>query len=481
MKRIFIAFSFFSVAILTSSLHPALAETKVRTPAFNGKFYPASPDELRKNIKTFLEQAKTNPDSNVKALIVPHAGYPYSGLAAGEAYKLVLGENYDDVIIIGFAHRPSFNGIYVDESDFYETPLGKVPLDQALARQIRDFNSILKDQPTQPLEEHSIEVQIPFLQETIKNLKIVPIYMGSQNPEHSYLLAAAIKQAIGNRKVLIVVTSDLTHYEPEEAAKKKDSHLIALLGQSDINNIIKAYSREEVQACGIGPLLSLLKLQQLSGWNNPELLRYATSAESSGDHQSVVGYASLAISKGGNLDHDEKQKMLEYVRALLVSQFQKNATEPQLATSSEVLNEKRGVFVTLKKKGELRGCIGHIVTNEPVRKTLREVAIGSAFHDPRFGPLKTDELKDVTIEISILTIPAVINSFKDIRLGIDGIVVEQGWKTGVYLPEVATDTGWNQETFFKNCALTKAGISADSLDKTKIYAFQTDSFQEERK
>ena len=175
------------------------------------------------------------------------------------------------------------------------------------------------------------------------------------------------------------------------------------------------------------------------------------------------------------LNTEEEKKILGYVRELLKARLTAGP-EPKLDFKNEIMEQKRGIFVTLKLHGRLRGCIGHILGVEPLKKSIYHMTLAAAFEDPRFPPLALNELKDLKVHISLLTGPVPIKSYKDIRTGTDGIIVTHGWKKGVYLPEVATETGWDSQTFFESCALEKAGLTAQELPEATIEVFQTEGF-----
>ncbi|MCM8775144.1 MAG: AmmeMemoRadiSam system protein B [Candidatus Omnitrophica bacterium] len=502
MKNPFLQVAVFLIlcggAVIFFVARPGRANEGIRKPVVSGQFYPASPEALKEQIRSFLTQAKSSPRPGIKALVVPHAGYVYSGRIAAEAFNTVRGQSFDSVIVIGFSHRTPFSGIFVDTAQFYETPLGQVSVNRALAEQIRQDHSVLRDSPPGILAEHSVEVQIPFLQETVANLNIVPIYMGAQNMENARILAEAISKAIEGKNVLMVVSTDLSHYHPYETAKHKDEMLISLFQQGDIPKLVSELTQGNIEACGTGPLFTLLLVQEKMGWRKPVLIRYANSGDVTGDHQAVVGYAALAVTdrqtnptnepaaiQAANvqanteeLSMEQKKGLLQYVRSYLEAYYANSLTEPALEVDSKVLNERRGVFVTLKKGGMLRGCIGRITANEPVRDNLKQMALAAALSDPRFLPVTEKELKDLDITISILTPLSPVASYHDIRLGTDGIVVEYGGRSGVFLPEVATETGWDQKTFFRHCALDKAGLREGELEKAKIQVFQSEAFSE---
>lgn len=471
------------IGIMMAPFHSQAEKHFCRKATLAGQFYPASPATLKKEIAGYLAKASSTTDSNVKALIVPHAGYPYSGPVAAEAYKTVAGQKFDSVIVIGFFHRIPLAGIFVDTADSYETPLGKIPVDTVLANEIREQNSRLQEVVKSDFSENSLEVQLPFLQEVIPNLKIVPIYMGMQTPENAKILADAIAKSIEGKNVLVVASSDLSHYHPDAEARDMDKKLITLVETSSISALYQLDQDRQIEACGIGPITTVLYLAQKMSWENPMLIRYANSGDITGDYSGVVGYSAFKFLGAGSNDKisselsaTDKQKIVKYVRSALENHFDPKKLKPILDVTSPVLNEHRGVFVTLKENDELRGCIGQIIATQPVKENLHDMALAAAFEDPRFDPVTAQELGRIDIHVSILTIPQPVQSYKDIRLGMDGIVVKHGFRTGVFLPEVATETGWGQKEFFEHCAREKAGISERDFDKVQILTFQTDSF-----
>lgn len=270
---------------------------EVRIAVVSGQFYPEDPKALKKKIREFLTAAGHLSDPDVRALIVPHAGYDYSGKIAAEAYKLVEGRTFDSVVIIAFLHRVFLQGVLVDDVAAYETPLGRVPVDREFVREIQMFHPLFRNAMPGRLEEHSLEVQIPFLQETLPDLKIVPIYIGVQNLTSSTLLAEALAKALAGRNTLVVATTDLSHFHSYETALGKDKALIAMLEKGDAEAIYAAYVKEEADACGMGPVLTSILLAKKMKWSGPRLVQYANSGDVTGDRSSVVGYAAMAYRK----------------------------------------------------------------------------------------------------------------------------------------------------------------------------------------
>jgi hypothetical protein len=276
------------------------ARERVRQAVVGGQFYPAEPQVLRKQIREFLARSRSRPDVHVRALIVPHAGYDYSGQIAADAYRLIEGRRFESVIVIAFLHRMFLQGVLVDDMDAYETPLGRVSVDRELVREIQMCHPLFRNAVPGRIEEHSLEVQVPFLQETVPGLKIVPVYIGVQDITNITVLADALAKTLGDRNILVVATTDLSHFHPYETASKKDKALIAMLEQGNAEEIYSAYAEEEAEACGMGPVLVSILLARKTGWAGPRLIRYENSGDVTGDRSSVVGYAAMAFREPGH-------------------------------------------------------------------------------------------------------------------------------------------------------------------------------------
>lgn len=268
-------------------------EAKIRAAVVSGQFYSEDPRALKDQILQYLSQAPSQPDARVRALIVPHAGYDYSGRIAAEAYKKVEGRKFDRVVVIAFLHRMFLRGVLVDDVAAYETPLGRVPVDRELVREIQAFHPLFRNAAPGRIEEHSLEVQIPFLQETVPNLRIVPIYIGVQDITTVTVLVEALVKTLAGRSALVVATTDLSHFHPYEVAVRKDKALIASFEEGNAEAIYDAYTKEKAEACGMGPVLTAILLARKMGWAGPRLIRYANSGDVTGDKHSVVGYAAM--------------------------------------------------------------------------------------------------------------------------------------------------------------------------------------------
>jgi len=284
---------------LKREVHVVKTPEKIRTAVVAGKFYPDDPVFLKKQVQEFLKKARSYPDPKVRGLIVPHAGYPYSGPVAAEAYKKVEGRRFDFVVVIAFLHRLFLEGVLVDDVDFYETPLGRIPVETSVAAAIRGASPYLNEKAQGSLGEHSLEVQLPFLQVAVPDLRIVPVYIGEQSFGNAEALAMALAKQLRDRNALVVISTDLSHFHSYDVAVGKDKKLIKMLEKRDLMNIGRASQSGEVEACGLGPVISGMLLAGEMGWTGPELIHYANSGDATGDRSSVVGYAAMAFKESG--------------------------------------------------------------------------------------------------------------------------------------------------------------------------------------
>lgn len=275
----------------------AIQNSRERRAEFAGQFYPGQASILKGAVTAFLERAKASPDAKVRGLIVPHAGYAYSGSVAAEAYKSVQNRPFEAVVVIGFLHRSYLQGVFVDDGDSFETPLGKAVIHRRLAGQIRESDPVLGEEVKGSVGDHSMEVQVPFLQAAFKDLKIVPVYIGEQSIENAEALADSLARIILERQVLVVASTDLSHFHPYDEAVQKDQETIRLIEKGDVKKLVLASQSREVEACGLAPVITLLLLAEKLGWSKPSLLRYANSGDVTGDRRSVVGYAAMALKE----------------------------------------------------------------------------------------------------------------------------------------------------------------------------------------
>ena len=471
---------------------------KVRKPAVAGAFYPADPEILKKQVSLFLEKAgPPEIDGEILALVSPHAGYPYSGQIAGTAYKNVQGKKYDAVVVIAPSHSEYFRGVSVYDEGGYETPLGVVPVDEDLARVIVEGDEIVKSSMAGHGEEHSLEVQLPFLQEALVDLKIVPIVMADRSFSSCEKLANAIAQATKGRDVLLVASSDLYHGYSYEDCVAADTRTLEAIEEYSPKRLCNGFAKEVYQACGGGPIATVLLAAKEMGADKAAVVARTNSNDVMGERSGYcVGYAAVAIYKSGNgnpskgerrvgvdvgLSDEDKKLLLEIARTTIEKRV-KGESAPEFNVTSAILNEHRGAFVTINKHGQLRGCIGYIEPVKPLFLTVREMAESAALNDPRFSPVTESELKNIEIEISALTPLKRIDDVDEIEVGVHGIYIKRGYYSGLLLPQVATEYGWDRPTFLEHTCM-KAGLPTDAWQEKdiEIYIFSADIFKEEKK
>ena len=470
---------------------------EVRRPVVAGAFYPSSPAVLRDQLEGFLSAVpKEKVKGKVIALISPHAGYMYSGQIAAFGYKLIEGSGFQKVIVIAPSHRVRFHGASVYNKAGYETPLGVVPIDVALCENIMSQHKVIDHYPQAHSQEHSLEVQVPFLQTVLHAFELVPIVMGNQDFESCTILSNAIVNAIKDEEVLIVASSDLSHFYHYDKAVQLDRTVLDHIEKYDAKGLARDLAQGRCEACGGGPMITAMLIAEKLGANTTKVLKYANSGDVTGDKSGVVGYASAVIYKNpGNsrdkvknepvgvdlgLNQDEKKTLLHIAKTTIECQT-KNQKAPEFHVDSTILKEKRGAFVTLRKRGGLRGCIGNIRGNSPLHVTIGKMAFAAAFEDPRFPPVTKGELDDLDIEISVLTPLKIIEDVSEIDVGKHGLYIEKEYRSGLLLPQVATEHKWDRKTFLEQTCY-KAGLHKDAWKEkdTRIYIFSADIFSEEK-
>lgn len=464
----------------------------VREPAVAGQFYPEEPALLKKMILDFLEAASAGPNKiPPMAILAPHAGYMYSGGVAGWSYAQIRGQNLDTVVVLSPSHRTGFRGVSVWPKGSYRTPLGVVGVDEERCNLLLQASPMIRDFPEAHGREHALEVQIPFLQETLaQGWKLIPLVMGSHDLNTARELAGALEKVLAGTRFLVVASSDLSHFHPAEVAEKMDRRVLQYLENVDPEGLWEEVSVGRLEACGIGPILTALCFVRTAGVKSGEVLGYSHSGDVSGDRSRVVGYGAVCwrramqnqtqqtpkVGVDLGLTQEEKRLLKDIARQSIASAL-KGEPAPQIQDVPPKLKEPRGAFVTLEKNKRLRGCIGFIHASKPLYETVREMARAAAFEDPRFPPLTQEEWSKVEIEISVLTPMQRIKEISQLKVGTHGLYMVRGSRRGLLLPQVATDNGWDLETFLSQTCI-KAGLPPDAWKdpKTEIYAFSADVF-----
>ncbi len=456
----------------------------IRNPYFAGSFYPQNPDDLNQKIDSLFSQTELlKKEGNLTILFVPHAGIDYSGRTAAEGFKQISGKNYSKIIILGASHTQAFFHTAVFSSGIWQTPFGEIAVDDQLAKKLIDGRNILADsKPHQ--KEHSLEVELLFLQKVLKNFTIVPILVSQTSEELIDTVAQKIAENF-DANTLLVISSDLSHYPNWKTANKVDKETIngILSGKKAIFEEVLAknekqnYPNLETSACGENAIRIGLKVAEILNITDFKLLKYENSGDVANEKNRVVGYA--AIGAYSTNDENIRKEALAIARSSLENHFsEKKVSLPSL--SSPLLHEELGAFVTLRKNGELRGCIGTFEPEKPLSQVISAMALAAAFDDPRFPPLVEEELKDIKIEISIMTPKQKIDDWQKIELGRHGVVIQNGSRLGTFLPQVATETGWSLEEFLGQLCTQKTGLPEDCYKdpKTNIYTFEVQIFEE---
>ena len=419
----------------------------IRPTAVAGTFYPSEPKELSTMIKHFFGDANARIPNSAhapKAIIVPHAGYVYSGANAALAYARLkpAAKTIKRVVLLGPSHRVSFEGVALSNANTFATPLGEIPIDYNGAQQIIDLPQVRVSDKCHA-EEYSLEVQLPFLQVALDEFKVLPIVVGDCSP---FQITEILDILWGGSETLIVISSDLSHFMDYDSARDLDdvtAQAIETLSPENIN---------DNQACGRHPLKGFLTLAKQRKFH-VKTLGLCNSGDTTGIKAKVVGYGSWAFFEQVGFEAKTHALMNEHGKTLLKLAAQSIqhglTTDLPLAFNPtkypKALSALGASFVTLKMKGQLRGCIGSFQHQRPLAEDVAKNAFAAAFCDHRFEPLRYKELADLELSISILspTIPMDIRDEKDLisqlRQNIDGLIIEDMGKSALFLPSV-----WSQ-------------------------------------
>ncbi len=433
-----------------------------RSPVVAGQFYPAEPEQLRQAVKKLVDEtAKKEPAIGA---VMPHAGYMYSGAVAGAAISRI--ELKPTAIVLGPNHTGQGYPLSIMSAGAWTTPLGDVEIDSALAGKILAASRYLKEDALAHQYEHSIEVQLPFLQYLKPEIKLVPIVL-SFAPEEAYRdigleLAKAVKEL--EREVVIIASSDMTHYEPQQSAESKDRQAVDAILDLDAARLMERVRSLDISMCGYAPVIAMLAAAKALGASHAELVRYQTSGDVSGDRASVVGYAGIIVKEMSPLVKLARQTVESYV---------KEGKVPQVTEPTPEMRERAGVFVSIHKEGELRGCIG---TFEPVTGNVAEEvianAVSSATRDPRFPPVTPGELEDLEYSVDVLTRPEPVEGPEALDCKKYGVIAQCGWRRGLLLPDLE---GVDSVDYQIAICRQKAGIHPD--EPVKLYRFEVKRYK----
>ena len=430
--------------------------TTIRPPAVAGSFYPGQVDVLRDDLASCLAVTPApqlvEATGQLKALIVPHAGYIYSGGTAGHAYALLapLAGRIRRVVLLGPCHRVSVRGLAAPTVKAFATPLGSVPLDRGAIDALADLPQVVASDAAHA-QEHSLEVQLPFLQTVLGEFDLVPLAVGQTGAAE---VAQVLDRLWGGAETLIVISSDLSHFHTYGEAQKID-HATA----TQILALEQLTSFE--QACGALPINGLIAVARRRGLTIRRVAQ-CNSGDTAGDKARVVGYAAFALYEPETVGADLGPALLARARNAIAAQL-KQAT--QFEPAHPALNQPGATFVTLTQNGALRGCIGSLQAHRPLDQDVRANAVAAAFSDPRFPPLKADELPRTRVEVSLLTAPQTMSfsseadALRQLRPNVDGVIFIAGQRRSTFLPQV-----WEQlpePRQFMAHLKQKAGLPAD--------------------
>ena len=461
----------------------------VRPATQAGRFYESDARLLSHEVDSLLARhAQRSDDEDVAALIVPHAGYYFSGSVAASAYaRLNPEKKYKRIFLLGPSHHEWLDGASVNgEVDYYATPLGDVKVDRETARQLIKTDSVFSCQPKAHNREHCLEVQLPFLQRHLGEVPpIVPIIISTNDYSKLKRMAEVLKPWFTEEN-LFIISSDFSHYPSYEDAYEVDTKTGEAVASGDVEQFIatiEANARSgkrnlSTSACGEFPIITLMLM--LNGQYQVKHIMYQNSGDiGDHDHSRVVGYHSFAFIRNGQtrtdteftLSYEEKQ-MLKKIAYTSIKDSLNGKPISMFNVQSSILNQKCGAFVSLHKQGRLRGCIGHFGEDVPLHEIVAEMARAAAFEDPRFPPVHREELGDIDIEISVLTPMRRIQSLDDFQLHKHGIYIRKGYRSGTFLPQVADEVNWTKEEFVGHCSQDKAGLGWNGWRDAELYVYE---------
>ena len=465
-------------------------KTPVVRPATQAnRFYTGNPEELSQEVDSFLAlHSSRTTYQNVAALIVPHAGYYFSGNVAASAYMtLNPKKSYKRIFLLGPSHHEWLNGASVNSKvDYYATPLGNVKVDRETAQQLIDADSVFSYKAAAHAQEHCLEVQLPFLQRRLDEVPpIVPIIISTNDYSKLKRMAEMLRPYFTDDN-LFIISSDFSHYPSYEDAYEVDTKTGKAIETGDVEQLIATIENNAdsgkrnlaTSACGEFPIITLMLMLN----HNYEIkhLMYQNSGDiDNHDHSRVVGYHAFAFlrkqiseTEFTLTDADKKQLKEITLQSIKDSLDSKPIARPTLHSQLSILNSKCGAFVSLHKYGRLRGCIGHFGEDYPLHEIVAEMARAAAFEDPRFTPVTREELDDIDIEISVLTPMRRIQSIDEFELHRHGIYIRKGFRSGTFLPQVADEVNWTKEEFIGHCSQDKAGLGWDGWRDAELYVYE---------
>lgn len=483
-------------------------EKRVLESTLAGSWYEADPAALTVQLKGYFDKAEAPLLEHVQALILPHAGYRYSGPTAAYGMRQIAGKQFSRVIVMGPSHHAAIeNQACVTDFTHYQTPLGEIPIDLSFVAALKG-NPLFTSLPKAERPEHSVQIELPLLQQALGTFTLVPIIVGQIDAATARAMGQHIASLIDDR-TLIVASSDFTHYGPnygfvpftdnvEENLKTLDMGAVEQITARKMDGFLGYVDKTGATICGRAPIAVLLSM--LPGTAEAHLLRYDTSGKLMNDFANSVSYCAIAFTgrwpngakaeearkavepiKEAELTEQDKDALLSLARKTIQYALEHRKAPEAKDLGIEItpgMKPMRGAFVTLKEGGDLRGCIGDIFPERPLYEAVLGNAINAAFRDYRFSPLQAAELARVDIEISALTPPRPVPSYADIEVGKHGVLLTKGSSRAVFLPQVAPEQGWDRDTMLNHLAM-KAGMTQDAWrEGAKFEVFEAIVFGE---
>jgi AmmeMemoRadiSam system protein B/AmmeMemoRadiSam system protein A len=470
MRKIFLLSIF--VVLLASCNLP------VKDPSVAGAFYPADKETLKKNVEGYLgKPSNQSTQDRLLALISPHAGYIFSGQVAAYGYRQLKGRDIDTVILLGPSHYESFKGASVYTEGRFRTPLGDIRVDSRLARDLINKSAGVDFIPKAYDKEHSLEVQLPFLQSVLGDFKIVPVLISMpDNRMFQYLSEKIAEELRRNRKAIVIASTDLSHYHDYQTAVGMDMKMIDAIQKLSPSEPQRLMAGRQAEMCGGWAVLLVIDAVRKAGANQAVLYNYANSGDVTNDKQRVVGYASMGIQKSP-FSKDDRKGLLDIARKAITEKV-KNGKASGVVFDEPKFKAHGAVFVTIKRNGMLRGCIGHINPVTSLGNSVKQNAVAACSMDRRFPPMKENELGDMELEISVLTPLQPLKDVNDLKVGKHGLYILKDRRAGLLLPQVATDNNWDSQTFLRQVCL-KAGLPEDAWRDATLYTFEAEIISEE--
>jgi AmmeMemoRadiSam system protein B/AmmeMemoRadiSam system protein A len=471
------------------------AVAAMRDPAWAGKFYPETREELGRLIDRLTDAAAresgtSGARSGLRALIMPHAGYAYCGATAAYAALAIVRDRFDRVVLLGPDHRVGFRNASVTRASHWRTPLGVVPIGD-IGPMLMYRQELFSMSAASDMLEHSLEVPLPFLQARLSRFELIPVVLG---PCDAVRMAQALRPLLQDPRTLLVVSADLSHYLPYNDAVKRDRETLDRILALDAN----WQQDQDNRTCGRYPVGVLLELARNHHWR-PALLHRSNSGDTAGDKDAVVGYGAVAFYGDPRMQNPTDNRLpltaqqgaalVVLARQTLARHFGETITpaaaqELETLLADQALQACCGTFVTLTINNQLRGCIGNLTATAPIVSGVRDNALNAALHDPRFAPLGQMELDAVHIEVSVLSEPVPLaytdsdDLLSRLRPGIDGVIIKKGSASATFLPQV-----WEQlsrpEAFLSHLCL-KAGLPSDQWreEDLSVMVYQVQYFEE---